>query len=73
MQGPGPQPARLHRQNRWSYPGDYNEAAHVAFGMDERLQVTSVLAGSGAAKAGLQTGDVLLAAAGKPLRPASTR
>jgi hypothetical protein len=54
-------------KNRWSYPGDYNEAAHVAFGMDERLQVTSVLAGSGAAKAGLQTGDVLLATAGKPL------
>jgi len=54
-------------KNRWSYPGDYNEAAHVAFGMDERLQVTSVLAGSGAAKAGLQTGDVLLSAAGKPL------
>ncbi|MGZ3311971.1 MAG: M48 family metalloprotease [Xanthobacteraceae bacterium] len=54
-------------KNRWSYPGDYNEAAHVAFGMDERLQVTSVLAGSGAAKAGLQTGDILLAAAGKPL------
>jgi hypothetical protein len=54
-------------KNRWSYPGDYNEAAHVAFGMDERLQVTSVLAGSGAAKAGLQTGDVLVGAAGKPL------
>lgn len=54
-------------KNRWSYPGDYNEAAHVAFGMDERLQVTSVLAGSGAAKAGLQTGDVLLSAGGKPL------
>ena len=54
-------------KNRWSYPGDYNEAAHVAFGMDERLQVTTVLAGSGAARVGLQTGDVLLAAAGKPL------
>jgi len=54
-------------KNRWSYPGEYNEAAHVAFGMDERLQVTSVLAGSGAARAGLQNGDVLLAAAGKPL------
>ena len=54
-------------KNRWSYPGDYNEAAHVAFGMDERLQVTSVLAGSGAAKAGLQTGAVLLAAGNKPL------
>jgi hypothetical protein len=54
-------------KNRWSYPGDYNEAAHVAFGMDERLQVTGVLAGSGAARVGLQTGDVLLAAGGKPL------
>jgi hypothetical protein len=54
-------------KNRWSYPGDYNEAAHAAFGMDERLQVTGVLAGSGAARAGLQTGDVLLAAGGKPL------
>jgi hypothetical protein len=54
-------------KNRWSYPGDYNEAAHQAFGMDEHLQVTSVLAGSGAAKVGLQTGDVLLAAGGKPL------
>ncbi|MFS2016402.1 peptidase M48, partial [Massilia sp. CT11-108] len=46
-------------KNRWSYPGEYNEAAHVAFGMDERLQVTDVLAGSGAARAGLQEGDVL--------------
>ena len=54
-------------KNRWSYPGDYNEAAHVAFGMDERLQVTGVLAGSGAARAGLQNGDVLLSAGGKPL------
>jgi hypothetical protein len=54
-------------KNRWSYPGDYNQAAHVAFGMDERLQVTSELAGSGAAKAGLQTGDLLLAAGNKPL------
>jgi hypothetical protein len=54
-------------KNRWSYPGDYNQAAHLAFGMDERLQVTSVLAGSGAARAGLQTGDILIAAGGKPL------
>jgi hypothetical protein len=54
-------------KNRWSYPGEYNEAAHAAFGMDERLRVTGVLAGSGAARVGLQTGDVLLAAGGKPL------
>jgi hypothetical protein len=54
-------------KNRWSYPGEYNEAAHQAFGMDDRLQVTGVLSGSGAARAGLQTGDILLAAGGKPL------
>ncbi len=54
-------------KNRHSYPGDYNEAAHVAFGMDERLQVTGVLAGSGAAHAGLKVGDGLVAAGGKPL------
>jgi hypothetical protein len=54
-------------KNRYSYPGEYNEAAHIAFGMDERLQVTEVLAGSGAAKAGLRDGDGLIAAGGKPL------
>ncbi|MFC5461574.1 M48 family metalloprotease [Massilia niabensis] len=54
-------------KNRYSYPGVYSEAAQVAFRMDERLQVTSVLAGSGAAKAGLRLGDDLVAAGGKPL------
>ena len=54
-------------KNRHSYPGVYNEAAHAAFGMDERLQVTGVLAGSGASKAGLRLGDDLVAAGGKPL------
>jgi hypothetical protein len=54
-------------KNRYSYPGEYNEAAHVAFGMGDRLQVTGVLAGSGAAKAGLKRGDGLVSAGGKPL------
>ncbi len=54
-------------KNRYSYPGDYNEAAHVAFGMGEHLQVTGVLAGSGAAQAGLKRGDRLLTAGGKKL------
>lgn len=54
-------------KNRYSYPGEYNEAAHLAFGMDERLQVTEVLDGSGAAKAGLRIGDGLVAAGAKPL------
>jgi hypothetical protein len=54
-------------KNRYSFGSDYAEAAHVAFGMDERLQVTNVLAGSGASKAGLKVGDGLVAAGAKPL------
>jgi hypothetical protein len=54
-------------KNRYSYPGEFNEAAHEAFGMGERLQVTGVLAGSGAARVGLRVGDGLVAAAGKTL------
>lgn len=54
-------------KNRHTYPGSYNDAAHMVLGMGERLQVTNVLAGSGAAKAGLRNGDELVAAAGKPL------
>jgi hypothetical protein len=54
-------------KNRYSYPGDYNEAAHIAFGMGERLQVTGVLAGSGAAQAGLRRGDRLMTAGSKQL------
>jgi membrane-associated protease RseP (regulator of RpoE activity) len=54
-------------KNRHTYPGSYNEAAHMVLGMGERLQVTNVLVGSGAAKAGLRQGDELVAAGGKPL------
>ena len=54
-------------RNRYWYPGDYSEAAKVAFGMGERLQVTGVLAGSGAARAGLRRGDELISASGKML------
>jgi len=54
-------------KNRYTYPGQYNEAAHAVLGMGERLQVTNVLNGSGAAKAGLRQGDELVAAAGTPL------
>lgn len=54
-------------RNRYWYPGEYNEAAQLAFGMGERLQVTGVLAGSGAARAGLKRGDELISASGKML------
>lgn len=54
-------------RNRYWYPGEFNEGAVVAFGMGERLQVTGVLAGSGAARAGLRRGDHLISAGGKQL------
>ncbi|MDQ1830751.1 M48 family metallopeptidase [Massilia scottii] len=54
-------------RNRYWYPGEYNEAAGIAFDMGERLQVTGVLAGSGAARAGLRRGDNLISASGKAL------
>jgi hypothetical protein len=54
-------------KNRYAYPGQYNEAAHLVLGMGERLQVTNVLAGSGAARAGLRQGDRLVAAGATPL------
>ena len=54
-------------KNRYSYPADMAEAAQVAFGMGDRMQVTDVLLGSGAARAGLRRGDVLASVAGTPL------
>lgn len=54
-------------KNRYYYPREYNEAAHLALGMGDRLQVTGVLSGSGAAKAGLEIGDRLISAGGKTL------
>lgn len=54
-------------QNKYSYPGEFAEAAHAALNYGERLEVSSVLAGSGAARAGLRKGDGLVAAEGKPL------
>ncbi|GAB2853171.1 hypothetical protein GCM10027277_21960 [Pseudoduganella ginsengisoli] len=54
-------------QNRYSYPGEYSEAAAAVLGYGDRLQVSSVLAGSGAARAGLRKGDSLIAVEDKPL------
>lgn len=59
-------------KNKFSYTGEFAEAAHLRFGYDDVLQVVNVLAGSGAARAGLRKGDGLLAADGKPL-PAGAR
>lgn len=54
-------------KNRYSYPGEYSDASAAVLGYDDVLQVSGVLAGSGAAKAGLRKGDDLVAAGGKPL------
>eukprot|EP01034_Spumella_vulgaris_P029452 gene29452-36511_t len=54
-------------QNRYSYPGEFSDAAHAVLGYGERLQVSSVLAGSGAARAGLRKGDGLVSVQGKSL------
>lgn len=54
-------------KNKWSYPGEYAEAAAAVLGYGDTLRVSGVLAGSGAAQAGLRKGDDLIAANGKPL------
>lgn len=54
-------------KNKYSYPGEYTQAAQDVLGYGDRLQVSGVLAGSGAARAGLRKGDGLIAAEDKPL------
>jgi membrane-associated protease RseP (regulator of RpoE activity) len=54
-------------KNKWSYPGEYADAAAAVLHYDDTLQVSGVLAGSGAARAGLRKGDHLIAADGKAL------
>lgn len=46
-------------KNQYSYSADMIDAAKELLGLDERLQVMSVLAGSGAARAGIRHGDIL--------------
>jgi hypothetical protein len=53
-------------KNRYSFPIEYAETAR-SLGYDDRLQVTGVLPGSGAAQAGIQRGDFLISVAGKPM------
>ena len=54
-------------KNKYSFSDAYAEAAQNALGYGERLQVSGVLTGSGAARAGLRKGDVLIDADGKLL------
>lgn len=54
-------------KNKYSFTSEYADAAERSFGLDERLHIMEVLGGSGAAKAGLQPGDALLAVDEKPM------
>lgn len=54
-------------KNKYSYSSEYTDAAQGMFGLGESLQVIGVLAGSGAASAGVRRGDILLAVEERPL------
>ncbi|HZW12237.1 MAG TPA: M48 family metallopeptidase [Noviherbaspirillum sp.] len=54
-------------KNKFSYSADFVNAAQKSFGLNERLQVMGVLADSGAARAGVRRGDILLKVEDKTL------
>lgn len=54
-------------KNKYSYSAEFVNAAQTLFQMGEPLKVMGVLAGSGAARAGLRRGDDLLMIEDKPL------
>ena len=54
-------------KNKYSYSAELVDAAQKSLGLNDRLRVTGVLPGSGAAKAGLQRGDLLVSIADKPM------
>lgn len=54
-------------KNRYSYSAELANAASSLLGLDDRLQVTGVLPGSGAARAGVKRGDFLVSVEDKPL------
>jgi hypothetical protein len=56
-------------KNKYSYSAELADVAQKTFGYDERLQVNSVLAGSGAERVGIRRGDILIAAEDKPIPP----
>jgi beta-barrel assembly-enhancing protease len=59
-------------KNRYSYSNEFAGAAQKSLGLDDRLQVMGVLAGGGAARAGVRRGDVLLAVEDKNLPKGET-
>jgi hypothetical protein len=53
-------------KTKYSYTSEFIDAAS-SLGLSDQLQVTGVLAGSGAAKVGLQRGDLLVSIQDKPV------
>ena len=54
-------------KNKYSYTSEYADAAENSFGLGDRLHIMAVLAGSGAAQAGVRAGDILVAVDDKPM------
>jgi len=54
-------------KNKFSYSAEFVNAAQQSFGLHDRLQVMGVLADSGAARAGVRRGDILLKVEDKTL------
>ncbi len=54
-------------KNKYSYSYDFVNAAQKSLGLNDRLQVMGVLEGSGAARAGIRRGDMLLSVEDKVL------
>ncbi len=54
-------------KNKYSYTDEFMDAAQKTLGLNEHLQVTGVLAGSGAARVGVRPGDKLVTVEDKPL------
>lgn len=53
-------------KNKYSYSSQFANAAQ-SLGLDDRLQVTGVLPGSGAARSDVQRGDILMSAGDRPI------
>lgn len=55
----------LTAKNRFSFGDDFVDAAELALGLGNALQVMDVLPGSGAVQSGITAGDILVAVEGK--------
>lgn len=54
-------------KTKYSYSTEFVAAAQSVLGLGERLQITGLLPNSGAARAGVRRGDILVAVDGQPL------